>query len=328
MQHRDPTRPPGRAYLSAATAPPPANTAWWSWALGFVLFVVGYFAAGVALYIFLPELLPDSWTAAVGYGPRGGFAEALLLWLSFVPAMALPFLLWAGLHRLPWRRLVSAWNRVRWGFVLRAFVVVTVGYVLCTAVDYALFPDSYADFRLQTDWGAFAVLLVMTLVFCPIQAASEEVFVRGYLNTALMNWLHVLPGAPWVVFALTSALFASLHLGNPESDGQVLPYMAGTFVFGFGMCVLVWFEGGLESAVGYHIANNIFVFGLVGYDDPTLPSSALLSQPEITVEFSDVAVEVVAMSLFIALILRWNRRSGPGALTPPPGTRAPAGRSG
>jgi len=51
--------------------------------------------------------------------------------------------------------------------------------------------------------------------------------------------------------------------------------------------ILLYFEGGIESAIGAHIANNIFVFALLGYEDPVLPNTAFFTLGEPVISWSD-----------------------------------------
>lgn len=288
----------------------PAILHWW---VGLILNVVGIFAFGVVLAITAYAVMPADWLISVGDGPRGGFAEYFILFLMFIPFLLVPILLWKTLNRQAVRRLISWTGHIRWGHMGRAALIVMIAYILFAVIDMQLDPGAYETLERQTDWRGYAILLLITLVLCPIQASSEEVFVRGYASHALVQTLvrvRVNPGvAIGIAYTLTSALFASLHLGNPESEGQVWPYMVGTFIFGIAMCALVHVEGGLESAIGYHIANNIFVFSVLGYSDPTLPDSALFWVPEIVIGWADVAWETLWTAVLVAVILWWNKRS-------------------
>jgi len=88
------------------------------------------------------------------------------------------------------------------------------------------------------------------------------------------------------------------------------PYLASIFLFGMAMCVLLYFEGGIESAIGAHIANNIFVFALLGYEDPILPNTAFFTLGEPVIACSDFAVELGMMIVLIAVIIWANRKWG------------------
>lgn len=194
----------------------------------------------------------------------------------------------------------------RWGHLLRTMFIIFAFYGLLSFIEYKFFPAEYEGMQLQTDMGAYLKLLLITLILVPFQAASEEFLCRGYLNQALIKYLR----SPWAVFIITSAGFAVLHAWNPESTGQMGPYLASIFLFGMAMCVLLYFEGGIESAIGAHIANNIFVFALLGYEDPELPNTALFTLGEPVIGWTDFGIEFVMTVILIALIICANRKWG------------------
>lgn len=190
--------------------------------------------------------------------------------------------------------------------MLRTMLIIFVVYGFLSLGEYLLFPDEYAGVQIQTDIAAYLKLLLITLILVPIQATSEELLCRGYLNQALIKYLR----APWLVFIITSAGFAILHAANPEASGQMGPYLASIFLFGLAMCALLYFEGGIESAIGAHIANNIFVFGLLGYKDSELPNTALFTLGEPVIRWSDFGIECVITLILITLIIWANRKWG------------------
>ena len=72
----------------------------------------------------------------------------------------------------------------------------------------------------------------------------------------------------------------ALHLGNPEATSSAdkglymhILTVSSYFLFGYLLCVLVYFEGGLETAIGVHVANNLFA-AAVSYTHLTLPTKA------------------------------------------------------
>ncbi len=126
------------------------------------------------------------------------------------------------------------------------------------------------------DASRFWMYLPITLLFIPLQSATEEIALRGYLNQGLGKYIR----NPWIVFFITSAAFASLHLGNPEvaegtKDTPLLIVMSGYFFFGFFACILTYIDGGLEAAIGMHAANNIFAASIVGYESSALPTPTI-----------------------------------------------------
>ena len=205
--------------------------------------------------------------------------------------------------------MMTSAPRFRWDYLLRTMLIIFVFYGVISFAEYLIFPAEYEGLQFQTDIGVYIKFLLITLLLVPFQAASEEFLCRGYLNQALIKYLR----SPWIVFIITSGGFAILHAWNPEASGQMGPYLSSIFLFGMAMCVLLYFEGGIESAIGAHIANNIFVFGFLGYEDPDLPNTALFTLGEPVIGWMDFGIEFVFMIPLIALILWANRKWGQAA---------------
>lgn len=229
-----------------------------------------------------------------------------LLLFSFFPIFISILIIYKFWHRLPIKALLTSASRFRWDYLVRTMGIIFAFYALISLFEYKFFPGEFEGLQIQTDWTAYAGLLVITLLLVPIQSTAEELLCRGYLNQALIKYLRF----PWLIFIITSGGFALLHGGNPEAAGQAGPYLASIFLFGMAMCVLLYFEGGIESAIGAHVANNIFVFGLLGYEDPSLPNTALFTLGEPVIEWHDFAIELIIMSILISLILWANRKWG------------------
>ena len=306
-----PDLPPGADYLRLPGAPARAVT-WWRWPVGVALILVLDFVLINLLFIVFERIIPEN-VMYLDPGSRwGGVGMYLVLFAVFIPNFLLVLLIWSRFHGLPEGRLFSSRFSVRWGHMGRAFAVVFLAFCLFYGVDALLFPEAPGEVQRQTDWTRWAVLLGITLVLCPIQAASEEMLVRGYGATALVQMMGGETASRTVILVslvVTSAIFAALHIGNPEAEGQLAPYMLSMLVFSAGMCALVWYEGGLESAIGYHIANNIFFFAVYGYDDPSTPQSTIWSKRILELGATEVAAEVLITVVLVALILAWNRRS-------------------
>lgn len=235
--------------------------------------------------------------------PTGTYILLLLTFLPVFFAIPLIYRLW---HDLPVKSLMTSASHFRWGHFLRTMFIIFVFYSVVSFGEYLLFPDEYAGLQFQSDIAVYAKFLIITLIFVPFQSASEEFLCRGYLNQALIKYLR----SPWLVFIITSGGFALLHAWNPESSGQMWPYLASIFLFGMAMCVLLYFEGGIESAMGAHIANNIFVFAVLGYEDPMLPNTALFTTGEPVIGWTEFGIECVMTFILIALIIWANRKWG------------------
>jgi len=230
----------------------------------------------------------------------------IFLLASFLPIFFSILFIYKAWHKRPLTVMMTAAAHFRWGYLGRTIFIIFAFYSSLSLIEYQFFPSEYDGLTLQTDMSVYLKLLLITLILVPFQAAAEEFLFRGYLNQALIKYLK----SPWVVFIITSIGFALIHGWNPEAEGQIGPYLASIFLFGFAMCVLLYFEGGIESAIGAHIANNIFVFAILGYEDPSLPNTALFTLGEPVIEWHDFAIELGITGVLIALIIWANRKWG------------------
>ena len=67
----------------------------------------------------------------------------------------------------------------------------------------------------------------------------------------------------WVALIMTSLIFGSLHIFNPEVEKigyGILVYYIGTGLF---LGILTLMDQGIELALGFHAANNLFTALLV-----------------------------------------------------------------
>lgn len=230
----------------------------------------------------------------------------ILLLAGFLPIFFSILFIYKAWHKRPLSALMTAAAHFRWGYLGRTVFIIFAFYGALSLIEYQFFPDEYEGLTLQTDMSVYLKFLLITLILVPFQATAEELLFRGYLNQALIKYLK----SPWIVFIITSLGFAFIHGWNPEAEGQMGPYMASIFLFGFAMCVLLYFEGGIESAIGAHIANNIFVFAILGYEDPSLPNTALLTLGEPVIQWHDFAIELGITIVLMTLIIWANRKWG------------------
>jgi len=230
---------PIRAYFDEALK---GNSSWWTWLAGFWAAVMVWFFAsailGIPMFGFMALADPDSMSEMMqkmmSETPETSGLEDALIASSF----ALPFIV-VILFLL--RNKLPAGARK---------VAMSIAGLL-----------------------AFFLYAALSLALIPLQSATEEIMLRGYLNQGLGKYIR----NPWIVFFITSAMFASLHLGNPEAaegaaSGKLFITMLSYFAFGMFACILTYIDGGLESAIGVHAANNLYASILLGYDNSALPT--------------------------------------------------------
>lgn len=207
------------------------------------------------------------------------------------------------LHKRSLLSLHTAAKKIRWSRGMQAFYVTWIVLGSLTAVGHF---SGLSPISTNFDAGRFLIYAIVSLIFIPMQSGTEEIVFRGYLN---QGFTHILKNK-WVAFIITSALFASMHLSNPEAlkgakDGILLLTMSSYFFFGFIACLMVWMDDGLESAIGFHAANNTFAAIFVNYEGSVLPTPSLFMATPNTV--IDVPTTLLAMTLIAAILYKTRK---------------------
>lgn len=227
----------------------------------------------------------------------------LFILLSFPASLIVPYLGQKFLHQRSIKSLHTAATNIRWNRGLQAFFVTWIVLGLFTAILHftGLSP-------IQSNLGAerFLTYSLICILFLPLQSATEEIIFRGYLNQGI----HHLLKNKWVTFAITSFLFMAMHLANPEAvagkeSGMHVLTMSHYFLFGFFACLMVWMDDGLESAIGFHAANNTFAGIFVNYEGSVIPTPSLFiakSNPAI-----DVFIAIATLGLITYIMWRTRR---------------------
>lgn len=176
----------------------------------------------------------------------------------------------AGLHRRSPVTLFNAFDRFRPG---RYFFSLSVWLVLLAMGDLAyafLFSGRYVW---HFNASGFYKLLIMSLTLFPIQTLAEELMFRSYLPQGLINlpFRRIFP-----VLVISSLLFMSVHLLNPENEKFGYTLMVSYyFISGLFLSILTTLDDGIEQSYGIHTATNIYGAVLVGYEGSALQTDAL-----------------------------------------------------
>jgi membrane protease YdiL (CAAX protease family) len=114
--------------------------------------------------------------------------------------------------------------------------------------------------------------LIVSIIFIPIQTATEELLFRGYLmqgfGIAFKN--GILP------LIITSIMFGLMHGTNPEVKTHGLLVMMPYYIlFGAFLGVLTLLDEGSELAMGIHCANNLISALLISSKNSVLQTDAM-----------------------------------------------------
>ncbi|WP_215814723.1 CPBP family intramembrane glutamic endopeptidase [Pimelobacter sp. 30-1] len=265
-----------------------ARPRWWRpiavLALAVVLFVAGAILLTGPL-VLLGEAVPDLQGRIDDVLGDGDMSDPLAAtYLLVAVALMLPAALLAIrlVGRRPVGTLSSVTGRLRWGLLARclgaAVVLMVSAMLVTTTID-----DAWGDAAVG---GRTLAFVALALLVVPVQATAEEYVFRGLLMQTVGTWLR----HPAFAIVLPVALFTLGH------DYDALGLVDVT-VFGLAAGWLTWRTGGLEAAIGLHVATNaaIFAFGGFGLVD--------LAADEGTV--SGLAVSVALTGVYTWLVRDW-----------------------
>jgi uncharacterized protein len=297
---------------------------WGGWrpAVGLLLVTVVYTIAAVLVFVIgIIALILAQGPAAVADGSALSdqaltdlSSPGAVLLVNLVTAVAIPviWLSWAAVHRMRIGWSSSVVGRLRWrlfpSYVVFALLTIGVGIGVSLAIAVA------GGWEVAGPVASYGWLLVVVLLTTPLQSAAEEYLFRGYLSQAVAGWIRA-PLAGAILAALVSGtLFSFAHL-PPD-----LPSFLYFFLVGLAASAVVWMTGGLEAAIALHTVNNVVIFVLAGALGEDVMASA---ESPAGVPWFDVALTLVALVSFVALVAGSRRRLRPETRTPALDLRRP-----
>jgi uncharacterized protein len=212
----------------------------------------------------------------------------------FILLLIVLLVIWRTLHRKGTDRLLSGPGGFRWSLMGRGLISWAVLSALADLVQFLLHRENY---RFTPEGAEWFGLILLGLVFIVPQVAFEEIFFRGYL----IKGGTLLTGKPVYPLVFFSLLFGLLHSSNPEVSRYgyflMMPQYIGMGLF---LSFLCWKTGGLEMALGIHLANNGWGLLVVNSGGTAFETPALFHLNDWDPLFSLTALGV-GMALFLII---------------------------
>lgn len=252
------------------------------------------------------SVIMDVFTQIMGASP----VAFVLFLLTFPAGLIALYLGQTKIHKRSLLSLHTAASKFRWVRVIQGFFLT---WIVLGVFAFGAEALGIIEVRYVFSDGKFWVFALVSLLFIPFQSAAEEIVFRGYFNQGLT---HVFK-SKWIAFAITSLAFMALHLSNPEAlegaaSGTLPIVMSGYFFFGFAMCLIVWIDDGLETAIGIHAGNNCFAAIILNYENSVLPTPSVFLTG--TDPVKDSISTVFVLATLVAIIWFWRRGSKSRAL--------------
>ena len=256
---------------------------WWMYLLGLLSAVFGYSLYGNLISIPLMNLALNN-----GYSKNEilknlnlifdpaviGINHSVMLALMMGMFVFTLLFFWMALkfiHKKTLPSIITGFTNIRWNRYFFSFFVWTVLNILYTIFSYFLSPQ---DMTLQFDFNKLIVLLIVLIIFIPIQTGVEELIFRGYLMQGL--GLAFKNGITPLI--ITSVLFGLMHASNPEAKAHGLLIMMPYYIFfGAFLGILTLLDEGTELALGIHCANNLISSLLITSKNSVLHTDAIFN---------------------------------------------------
>jgi membrane protease YdiL (CAAX protease family) len=227
----------------------------WKYLLGSIFLI---FASVVGQSIFLIALEYDTSLNGLPYphteaGLMQYFEPNLTLFLlliSFVFVLVALYFIIRYLHHQTILSVTTSRKTVDWNRIIFAFLLWALFSIVTIVISYFYNPS---DFVLNFKPVPFAILVVVGVLFIPVQTSAEEYIFRGYLMQGFANLVR----NKWFPLLMTSLIFGGLHFFNPEVakiGPVIMVYYIGTGLF---LGVITLMDEGMELALGFHAANNL-----------------------------------------------------------------------
>ena len=279
------------------------NHEWWRYIIGFVIVVtgIGIFSLPHSIAIAIKQMsgadIDMSRMDDMNY-IMSLFESNLNLFfilLPFVGGLIALYITSKYLHKLSFTSLTTSRKKIDWKRVGFSFFFWGIISSSMIGLDYYLSPEDYEfNFKLQP----FLILAVISIVMVPVHTSTEEYIFRGYL----MQGLGVITKTKWLPLILTSVMFGLMHYANPEVDklgNIVMIYYIGTGLF---LGIMTLMDEGLELALGFHAANNLFTALLVTADWTAFQTHSVLrdtSEPSTGIDILIPVLVIFPIVLFV-----------------------------
>lgn len=263
---------------------------WWRYLLTIVMSIIFLFL-GAAIPVFFIALVLKSTQIS-------SFALLIILLLSLISLLGGLILGIKFIHKRTVISYITAHKDINWKEMAFSAGLWFALVSLLTLISYLIDPTSLIfTFNLNL----FIVSLFICLLMVPLQVFAEELLFRGYLLQGFYNVVK----RPWFPVAVTSLLFTLAHTTFLYSDVSAVINLTLYYLsFGIFAAVMTLLRNGIETAIGIHLATNLFGFLIVSA--PSYGSSAVFTSTRDVSEFNiyDLLPFWVLIALFLFIFFK------------------------
>ena len=222
--------------------------------------------------------------------------------IPFLVSFLFYVLFFKTIHRRSWLTSINGTKSIRWKRFFLGVGVWGLLSLLLFLLSYFLNPE---DFVVQFDIKKWVPLLVVSVLFIPIQTTYEELLFRGYLAQGVGSIFR----NRILVILLPSIGFALLHAFNPEIEKYGFWIMMPQyFTIGATYAIISVLDDGIEIAMGAHAINNVFAAVMLNYEGGALMTDAAFLQKDLNPSSELIGLLIISALLCWVLgrFLKWD----------------------
>lgn len=262
--------------------------------LASIVFIIFF----MLVYLLIPGINSESQIYNIENNPF-----TLLIFVGIIYGLyALLFYLCMRLiHKRNFYTLINTGKKLKWKRIAKGAALWTGIIGTFTVLSLILQGGSLS---INFNYPSFIYLVILSLLVFPLQASFEEIFFRGYL----MQGFSLLSKKPVIPLVLTTLIFGSIHFFNGTDINNSIAIVISALILGLMLGIIVLGEDGLETAIGAHIANNMFVAIILNSSNSGMGSLPSLITAQSTDAYSGIPLLFV-MALIMLTILFWNNKA-------------------
>ena len=266
---------------------------WYKYFITIILGIIGVQITSIPLVIYLKSkdnLVNNNIMDTISGDP---IALALTLF-SFVGGTIMIFIAYKYIHRKKIKDLITTRRRIDFKRIIFSFILWGILTIISTLI--SIIGDKSSSIEFQFNASSFFELVIVGLIFFPLQTSFEEFAFRGLL----MQWCGNIFKNKWAALFITSIAFGLMHLSNPEiTTFGVMLALPQYIIMGLILGYITIMDNGLELALGLHFANNFFASILITAKGTALQTPALFIDHNPSTSIYDILGAIIFGAIFI-----------------------------
>jgi len=144
--------------------------------------------------------------------------------------------------------------------------------------------------------GTHLIMILLALLFTPLQILSEEILFRSFFYRAF----SILKTNRHIVSVVSAVAFSAAHLSNQEMSmtSSPVPIILYYLLSGFFFMEITYSYGGIAVAAGAHFINNFFISVIVNYQ-----GSSIISFPYFFNPSQDIVLDLIMLIVTSSVLL-------------------------